>query len=288
MQKTNYSINFVFSFLYRRTIKEYFPYNFMYGKSSLNDIYGVKELLHQQNPNPKKDEILKCFSHINMIRRSIKNKNDFNIMFLYDDLQRLDENDTGYLPWNDIFHVIRIENEIPICKEKCEILIDYFQLRNNEDHVNYMEFVNLINELIPFPALGNLGCKCPTNLSTTYQDQTKNVLQNSHLTKNLSNSKIFQNEKNKNIENVSNIKNLISPTIPCLFGLSYKDFLLPRSKEQIRRIFKNAGYDLNDDKYFNNLFEKATKLPSSKNGEVSVEVFKYILDKENKKKFNIK
>ncbi len=67
----------------------------------------------------------------------------------------------------------------------------------------------------------------------------------------------------------------MAPSVFALHGVYESDVLKPRPKEEIRKIFKNVGYEIPQD-----LFESAWDSAKSFNpyGEVSVEEFRSALD----------
>ncbi len=85
----------------------------------------------------------------------------------------------------------------------------------------------------------------------------------------------------KNYGNDGNVWSIVSPSVFTQHGVFEKDVLKPRSKDELRVIFKNVGYNLSDD-----LFEKIFNSVGSQNpyGVVSVEDFRNALnqiDSEN-------
>lgn len=85
----------------------------------------------------------------------------------------------------------------------------------------------------------------------------------------------------KNYGNDGNIWSIVSPSVFTQHGVYEKDVLKPRSKEELKIIFKNIGYDLSND-----LFEQLWSSIESKNpyGVVSVEEFRNALAKVDSEK----
>ncbi|XP_055918047.1 EF-hand domain-containing family member B-like [Eupeodes corollae] len=81
----------------------------------------------------------------------------------------------------------------------------------------------------------------------------------------------------ENLGEETTVKQLISPTIPTHFGLSHRDFFLPRSKDKIKEIFTKAGWDLGDDENFEKVWSLASSQWASTGGGVSIEAFKFAL-----------
>lgn len=85
----------------------------------------------------------------------------------------------------------------------------------------------------------------------------------------------------KNYGNDGNIWSIVSPSVFTQHGVYEKDVLKPRSKDELKVIFKNIGYDLSSD-----LFEQLWSSIESKNpyGVVSVEEFRNALAKVDSEK----
>ena len=84
-----------------------------------------------------------------------------------------------------------------------------------------------------------------------------------------------------NYGNDGNVWSLISPSLYSEAGIYERDVLKSRSKEEIKKILKNVGYDVPSD-LFDHVFEQAQK--KNPYGEVSVEEFKSILGRFSTKK----
>ena len=78
----------------------------------------------------------------------------------------------------------------------------------------------------------------------------------------------------KNYGNDGNVWSMMSPSVYSQKGVYEKDVFKPRSKDELKVIFKNIGYDLSSE-----LFESIWSSISSSNpyGVVSVEEFKNAL-----------
>ncbi len=89
----------------------------------------------------------------------------------------------------------------------------------------------------------------------------------------------------KNYGNDGNVWSIVSPSVFTQHGVYEKDVLKPRSKEELRVIFKNIGYDLT-----NELFDSLWNSIESKNpyGVVSVEEFRCALGELNAERTNKK
>jgi hypothetical protein len=85
----------------------------------------------------------------------------------------------------------------------------------------------------------------------------------------------------KNYGNDGSVWSIVSPSVFTQHGVYEKDVLKPRSKDELRIIFKNVGYDLSEE-----LFESIFNSVGSQNpyGVVSVEEFRNalgLLESEN-------
>lgn len=87
--------------------------------------------------------------------------------------------------------------------------------------------------------------------------------------------RIRRMDDRKNYGDESDAYGLVNPSMFSQKGVYEKDFLLPRSKEEIRQIFTNIGVLLTGET-FENLYQSAAKLHPK--GFVSVEAFRAVLD----------
>ncbi|XP_075322939.1 EF-hand domain-containing family member B [Odontesthes bonariensis] len=78
-----------------------------------------------------------------------------------------------------------------------------------------------------------------------------------------------------NYGDLSTAADLLRPSVYALNGVQQEHFFCPRTKEEIKEIFRNVGVDVSDE-----TFEEAWKLASTKqpNGEVCVQVFRDTLE----------
>lgn len=86
-----------------------------------------------------------------------------------------------------------------------------------------------------------------------------------------------------NYGNDGNVWSLVSPSLFAQHGVYERDFLRPRSKEEIKLIFKNIGNDIPQD-LFDHIWDQAQT--SNPYGEVSVEEFRTILGRFNTKRLH--
>ena len=84
-----------------------------------------------------------------------------------------------------------------------------------------------------------------------------------------------------NYGNDGNVWSLVSPSLFSQHGVYERDVLKPRTREEIKKIFKNIGNEIPED-----LFEHIWEEAQSKNpyGEVSVEEFRPVLGRFTTKK----
>lgn len=147
-----------------------------------------------------------------------------------------------------------------------------------------------VNELVPYTISKQIDGKIG-NWKTTYdiineapyrpEPQKKRVYGVASIRNDLVAPSYKKVMDRKNYGNDGNIWSIVSPSVFTQHGVYEKDVLKPRSKEELKIIFKNIGYDLSND-----LFEQLWSSIESKNpyGVVSVEEFRNALAKVDSEK----
>jgi len=74
------------------------------------------------------------------------------------------------------------------------------------------------------------------------------------------------------------VETLISPSIPVTYGISHRDYFLPRTKEEIHCLFSNVGYDLSSKEFFDSVYEKCNQIDKHPDNLVCVNTFKDIME----------
>lgn len=186
--------------------------------------------------------MFESLSHIIKLRRSLANRTDFHMYDLKVLLNKFDETGNGIIAFPLMMRALR-SLRIFADEEKLRSALVQFNFAKSEDKpnkdvVNIEEFWKLLHIKYPLPQIrmlsdnaGVYGCK-----ETTYrllcQDRNKPITDRIKCKK----------------EGQGGVKaaDVISPSIPMLFGLEPIDFQILRPKEELKRIFKRV---LNEDNF---------------------------------------
>ncbi|KZC07360.1 EF-hand domain-containing family member B [Dufourea novaeangliae] len=219
-------------------------------------------------------ELQKYLQYVNSLRQKFK-KHVPEIPFLniYEELSNFDKDYARILP-EDIVFTTAAKYKMYINKILLIPLLDLLQIRK-EKHLNYTEFLNLLNWKFDFPTLPKVD-RMPLECqyyNTVYRDTIGNVKE-INTTSTLSAGVMSGIWEDKTATAYS----LISPTVFTKHGLSYIDLTKLRSKEEIKSIFENIGVEFPDNS-FTLLWEQGLKKDGTQN--LCVETFRELLDQNS-------
>lgn len=195
----------------------------------------VKMLLNNIEPCYKTNRLLDAIRYLNKKRHSLRNQLEFHKYALNSVLERSDTDGTGHLPLARILEIFR-SFHIRLDEQKIRLALSNFRLIVDEgcatERVNYVDFFRLLSIQNSLPKTGNLTNVTDVScLDTTYRLLCAD-LQNK--------SKDHTGAISQNLEgNKTTAKDLITPDLAILRGLTHSDFTCLRPKAEIERIFRS-------------------------------------------------
>ncbi|KAK4880741.1 hypothetical protein RN001_008887 [Aquatica leii] len=271
---------------------EVVPKGHMFGKSR-KECYGVGDLLKDANVPMClfKRDFHQWMSYLNQLRIYLKkrfNKFDFNFFDFQNHILHYDTELTGWVPLENFYNVCKCYG----VKYEYSSLEPFFEFCGgiHEDKINYRDFIYLadINKSVPeiikiddIPE-GNkyyITIAQSDNCSFLVADNSK---MRAAGVPSVRYDRLYavvpKNGCRADLESLSEettVEGVISPNIYTVYGLTYRDFFMPRTPKIIRKIFENIGYEFPDD-----TFEKLWKIgiERDKTGAVCVETFKKLLN----------
>lgn len=253
-----------------------------FGHPKYSDKFGLKELIQEkQYVNIQDQEFYDAFGYIRYIRKKI-----LHLRFFYmNNLRKLcsgkDKDGTGFIPWNDVFLLAKHIGLILNMKH-IEYMAKYYNIVSEDgSKVNYRDLCDLLNVRIELPRLKKTDEDIMVGDTTTYREFTKDLAKQSFeeclkpaAGVNLSTrpKPIDIKSSIDNLGDETTMKSLLNPSMPTYFNLTHRDFLCARSKDDIKKIFQGAQFDLSN---FDEIFEEGrTIIPCDEEGKCTVEGFK--------------
>ncbi|EDW41119.1 EF-hand domain-containing family member B [Drosophila sechellia] len=195
----------------------------------------VKMLLNNIEPCDKTNRLLDAIRYLNKKRHSLRNPLEFHKYVLNSVLERSDTDGTGHLPLARILEIFR-SFHIRLDAQKIRLALSNFRMIVDEgcatERVNYEDFFRLLSIQNSLPKTGNLTNVSDVScLDTTYRLLCAD-LQNK--------SKDDTGAIKQNLEgNKTTAKDLLTPDLAILRGLTHSDFTCLRPKAEIERIFRS-------------------------------------------------
>ncbi|EDV51429.1 uncharacterized protein LOC6544541 [Drosophila erecta] len=195
----------------------------------------VKMLLNNIEPCEKTNRLLDAIRYLNKKRHSLRNPLEFHKYVLNSVLERSDTDKTGHLPLARILEIFR-SFHIRLDAHKIRLALSNFRMILDEgcatERVNYLDFCRLLSIQWSLPKTGNL-----TNVSdVSCLDTTYRLLCADRENKFKGDSGTI----NQNLEEHKTCaKDLITPVLATLRGLTHSDFSCLRPKGEIERIFRS-------------------------------------------------
>ncbi|XP_039487168.1 uncharacterized protein LOC120448974 isoform X1 [Drosophila santomea] len=194
----------------------------------------VKMLLNNIEPCDKTNRLLDAIRYLNKKRHSLRNPLEFHKYVLNSVLERSDTDKTGHLPLARILEIFR-SFHIRLDAHKIRLALSNFRMIVDEgcatERVNYPDFLRLLSIQKSLPKTGNLTNVSDVScLDTTYHllcaDRQKKFKDDNTINRNLK-------------EHKTSVKDLITPVLATLRGLTPGDFTCLRPKGEIERIFRS-------------------------------------------------
>ncbi|KAK5646766.1 hypothetical protein RI129_005230 [Pyrocoelia pectoralis] len=272
---------------------EVVPKGHMFGKPSDRPLYGVEELLRDANCSPCifKRDFHQWMIYLNQLRRFLKkrfNKFDFSFHDFHDHVAHYDKEHTGWVPLKLFYSMC----ECYELKYQYKCLEPFFKFCGviEGENINYNDFIYLadLNKSVPeiikiedIPegskyylstqqsamcdamAIDNTRMK-PAGVPSVRYDRLYPVVPVGGCRADLD-----------SLGDETTAEAIVNPNIYSNYGLTYRDFFMPRSPEIIKRIFTNIGYE-----FPNDTFEKLWEIgvERDKTGQVCVDTFKNVLN----------
>ncbi|XP_039488340.1 EF-hand domain-containing family member B [Drosophila santomea] len=216
------------------------PENMTFGRVLPRDT-DVRSLLEYTSPSVKSENLASAVSHLNMLRKLLQERDDFNMNQVIVALGKKDKEGHRQLPLDEIIKVLH-KLSIPADAEKIRNAMSHFRLFVDEgccsEKVKYEELCDLLTILKSLPLIGSITPmpKVIYTQDTAYRqlcaDLMKKPPEGPHF-KQPHKTPIQQDMDDTRVGDV------INPEISTLCGLWPSDFKALRSKDELERIFKD-------------------------------------------------
>ncbi|KAH8322811.1 hypothetical protein KR059_006408 [Drosophila kikkawai] len=232
----------------------------------------TKMLLENINPCELDDTLDKALSYLNELRDSLHKRNDFDMTDLLARLERIDKENTGYMPLPLILQTMYKLN-IRVHEAKIRTTLAHFRMIIDEgcatERVNYDQFCRLLSIQIKLPDVEQTRI-VPDNMyhmETTYRlftsDRLKKPVQDRPYRRNA----IFK------------LSDIITPNCVIEMGLTPSDFNYRRDKAEMERIFEIIMSKEDFEAIWERLMVEQKESPKQ-DGRVSVNQFRKEMEKE--------
>ncbi|GLV38607.1 uncharacterized protein CBL_05606 [Carabus blaptoides fortunei] len=262
----------------------------VFGKVEKNS-FSISEALSADDSLACHKDMKMYLSHINSLRLDLKkryNNNLFSFSNFVASLRYYDKNKTGFIPLTTAYEVCTCY-KIYFNKQIMESFFNVLEIVK-ENNIDYVRFVELLNWKVYFPEIRR---NCPLE-KKYYYDTSYNAAINDY--KVIDNSKMdpagIPSTRNDvpvpmvpntgckaDLDNLgmdTDAATIINPSIYTSYGLTFFDFFQPRSKDEIRFIFENVGYEFNQES-FDVLWNKGCQ--HDKTGFVCVDTFNNLVQR---------
>ncbi|XP_076269380.1 EF-hand domain-containing family member B-like [Rhynchophorus ferrugineus] len=264
-----------------------------FGKRLNDDLFGVEGLLKDPGVNPCmfKRDFYKWFSSLNKLRWSIKEKQKkygFSLEELYKKIRYLDKEKTGWLPVSKFLDLCSCHN-LNFLSNDIEALCKHLKYIDN-DNICYRKFIDLIDIYKEYTEdIKHIDDLPPEKkyYTSTYQAANCDYLFINNAEMPPAGIPSIRHDLSKpvkphggcradleNLGNETSAKAVVNPNIYTNFGLTYRDFFLPRQPATIRKLFEKIGYTFPGNN-FERLWGMGVELDQT--GLVCIDTFKNLL-----------
>uniref|UniRef100_A0A1B0ABF8 EFHB C-terminal EF-hand domain-containing protein n=1 Tax=Glossina pallidipes TaxID=7398 RepID=A0A1B0ABF8_GLOPL len=204
------------------------------GKPCVPDECNARHLTEPLNPCQTDTNLNKALAHVYKLRLNLFKRENFHMQDLIVLLRKHDERGTGYVTMESVWEVmynlqIHVNvNKLRLAALSFDVVTDQ-GLPTERLHIN--KFWKMLDVRYPLPHIESV-MPFHDNKDTTYRllcEDYKKPL----------GSLFISYQSRLNDEDRTRVSDLVCPGIPLQFGLCPSDFEIPRSKEQLRAIFKN-------------------------------------------------
>ncbi|XP_016999581.2 EF-hand domain-containing family member B [Drosophila takahashii] len=216
------------------------PENMTFGRTMPRET-DVRSLLENTAPCTASEKLARAISHLNMLRKLLQERDDFNMNQVITALANKDKDGKGQLPLNEIIKVMRRLN-IPASAEKIRIAASHFKLFVDEgccsERVKYMDLCELLSILKPLPMIGSISPmpKMVYNQDTAYRQLCADLAKKPDEGRNYNHPQKTRIQKDAED---TRVKDVLNPDLSTLCGIWPSDFKVLRSKDEVERIFKD-------------------------------------------------
>ncbi|XP_017059433.1 uncharacterized protein LOC108100176 [Drosophila ficusphila] len=216
------------------------PEDMTFGKVKPHDM-DMQSLLENTSPSVLCQKLASAISHLNMIRKLLQERDDFNMNQLIQALAKRDKESTKMLPLPEIILVMRKMN-IPADAEKIRTAVSHYKLIVDEgcssERVKYEDLCQLLSILKSLPMVGALSPvpHIVYNQDTAYRELCAD------LKKKPAEGRVLRHPNQTPIQQDllnTHVKDLMNPDLPTVRGVWPSDFKMLRSKDEMERIFKD-------------------------------------------------
>ncbi|XP_044752596.1 EF-hand domain-containing family member B [Coccinella septempunctata] len=266
-------------------IKDSMPKTHTYGKPYKMEMHGMAELLRPGcEPGIQKRDALVRMASLNMLRQNIKKRftPSFTLNDLYAKLAYYDKDMSNFITLRDFYQVIGCL-KIKMNRENLEDLFRQVGIVQS-DKIDYRRFVDALSfdmefekQLDPLPEEKLHYCteSAASRLDHYFIDNSKKPAAG------LSSYRFdLKYPPKKGCESeredlpTDDVKTLVDRSIFLQYNISYRDMFKGRSKEFIKTLFENCGYQFAEGA-FEELYQLA--LAHDKTGSVCVDTFNKIV-----------
>ncbi|XP_017133972.1 uncharacterized protein LOC108150351 [Drosophila elegans] len=215
------------------------PENMTFGRTSPRET-DVRSLLENTAPSILSDKLARAISHLNMLRKMLQERDEFNMNQVIVALEKKDKQAIRQLPLDEIIQVMRKLN-IPADAEKIRTAVSHFKLFVDEgccsERVKYDDLCQLLSILKSLPLIGSIS---PTP-QTIYNQDTAYRQLCADLAKKPVEGPILRHPHKSPVQqdvDDTHVTDVLNPELSTLCGLWPSDFKVLRCKDEIERIFK--------------------------------------------------
>ncbi|WAR11450.1 EFHB-like protein [Mya arenaria] len=226
--------------------------------------YGAGDLLHMRGPGQYLRGNDRQRGVVSAIRQHLKKANYHNFQDLSSAFRHYDKDGKGKIDMDDLREAC-IQFHLPVEPELLCQLMDYCDL-DRDGKINYLDAETTPRRLQKQidHAIGD------HRTSANYRKYGVPTIRTD-----LPAPRIRRVDDRKNYGDESDAFGLVNPSLFSQRGVYEKDFLLPRSREEIREIFTSCGIQMTGETFLNFYDTAAQRHPK---GFVSVESFRSVMD----------
>uniref|UniRef100_A0A1A9W0N5 EF-hand domain-containing protein n=1 Tax=Glossina brevipalpis TaxID=37001 RepID=A0A1A9W0N5_9MUSC len=216
-------------------------FNNTMGKRTTPDLCTVRDLVEDIKVCNRDLHVYTAIAHVHQLRRYLFHRRHFHMYDLKSLLQKYDEDQTGYVSFQQVLNAMHILQIRPNA-DQLRIAVSHYKLLIDEgsvnERLNVEQFWKMLHIQHPLPNVESAE-PIPENLyhkETVYRIMCKDREKQPD-------PQLFSPPHKQSDEDRTRAGDLISPEIPLMFGLAPSDFEVRRPKEELRRIFKRLLAD---------------------------------------------